>query len=72
MCAPMDGLAATIDGAIEVHLLEHLDVARFEVRDERKVGMLPIGVDAKSLETLALDADILFCPFAAQAANLGL
>ena len=65
VAAPMDGLTATIDGAVEVHLLEHLDVSRLVVGDVRKVRMLPVGVHAETLEAVALDAYVLFGPIAA-------
>ena len=70
--APVDGFAAAVHRAVEVHLLEHLDVARLVVRREREVRMLPIGVHAEALEALALHVDVFLGPFAAEAAQRGL
>ncbi len=67
--APMDGLAAPVDRAVEVHLLEYLDVARLVSGREREVRMIPIGVDAEALEAFALHVDVLLGPLAAQAAQ---
>ena len=72
LLAPMDRLAATVDLALEVHIAEDLDVAGLEVRDIGEVRMIPVGVDAQAFEAVALDADVLRCPLAAQASQLGL
>ena len=72
LLAPMDGLAAAIHLALEVHVAEDLDVAGLEIRDIGEVWMIPVGVDAKALEAVALDADVLRCPLAAQTAQLRL
>ena len=70
--APMDGLAAAVDRALQVQILEDLHVAGLVVRDEREVGMLPVGVHAEALETVALDVDVLLGPLAAALAQLHL
>ena len=70
--APVDGLAAAVDRALQVQILEDLHIARLVVRDEREVGMLPVGVHAEALEALALDIDVLLGPLAAQLAQLRL
>ena len=72
VAAPVDGLAATVDGAIQVHLLEDLDIAGLEVGDEGQIGMLPVRIHAQTLEAVTLDVDEALGPFAAQAANGGL
>ncbi len=72
LLAPMDGLAAAIDLAFEVHVLEDLDIAGLEVGDIGKIRVIPIGVDAEALKALALDAHVLRGPFATQPAQLGL
>ena len=72
LLAPVDGLTAAIHLALEVHIAENLHVAGLEVRDIGEVRVIPVGVDAKTLEAVALDADVLRCPLAAQTAQLGL
>ena len=72
LLAPVNGLAAAIDLALKVHVTEDLDVACLEVGDIREIRMLPIGVDAKALEAIALDADVFRSPLAAKTAQLGL
>ena len=72
LLAPVDGLAAAIHLALEVHVAEDLDVAGLEIGDVGEVRMIPVGVDAKALEAVTLDADVLRCPLAAQTAQLGL
>lgn len=66
----MDGLAAAVDRALQVQILEDLHVAGLVVRNEREVGMLPVGVHAKPLEAVPLDIDVLLRPLAAALAQL--
>ena len=70
--APMDGLAAAVDRAFQVQILEDLHVAGLVVRNEREVGVFPVGVHAEALETVALDVDVLLGPLAAALAQLHL
>ena len=72
LLAPVDGLAAAVDLALQVQVLEDFDIARLEIRDVGEVGVLPVGVHAQALEALALDAHVLRGPLAAQTAQLGL
>ena len=72
MFAPVNGLAATIDSAVEIHLLEDFDVGGLKARLERQIRMLPIAVDAKALEPLALNIDEALGPFATEFAHFGL
>ena len=70
--APVDGLAAAVDRAFQVQILEDLHVAGLVVRNEREVGVFPVGVHAEALETVALDVDVLLGPLAAALAQLHL
>ena len=72
MFAPVNGLAATIDSAVEIHLLEDFDVGGLKAGLERQIRMLPIAVDAKALEPLALNIDEALGPFATEFAHFGL
>ena len=67
--APVDRLMAAVDGPVQVHLLERLDVGRFVAVLEGEVGMVPVSVDAQALEAVTLDVDELFGPFAAHLAD---
>ena len=69
MLAPVNGLAATIDLAVKVHLLEDLDVAGLEVGLEREIRMIPIGVDTQALEAVALNVHVLLGPLVAKTAK---
>ncbi len=72
MLAPVNGLAATIDLAVKVHLLEDFDVAGLEVGLEREIRMIPIGVDTQALEAIALNVHVLLGPLVAKTAKRGL
>ena len=69
MAAPMDGLAAAVDAAVKVELLEDLDVAGFVFGQVRKVGVVPLTANAKTLEALALAVELLGGVFAADLAE---
>ena len=64
------GLRPRYTRAIEVQLLEHLDVAALSKFGlEREVRMFPIAVHAQALEAVALHVDELLGPLAAQTAH---
>ena len=67
--APVDGLAAAIDCAGKVHLLEDLDVARLVFRGKGEVGVVPLARHAQALEAHTLPIQLLFGVFAADAAK---
>ncbi len=69
--APVDRLAAAVDGALQVHVAEQLDVARLVVGRKGEVRVVPVGVDAEPLEALSLHVDVLGRPRAAELAQLG-
>ena len=70
--APVDGLAAAVHRALQIHLLENLDVARLEIRRERQIRLVPLGVYAEALKALTLHVDVPLRPLAAELAKLGL
>ena len=67
----MDGLAAAVDAAVEVELLEDLDVAGLVFRQVGEVGVVPLAAHAQALEALALAVELLGGVLAADLAEGG-
>ena len=57
--APVHGLQAPVDVALEHHLAEHLDLGGFVLLLQREIGLLPVGPDAPALEALHLAIHLL-------------
>ena len=66
------GLRPRYTEPLQIHLLENLDVARLEIRRERQIRLVPLGVYAEALEALTLHVDVSLRPLAAELAKLGL
>ena len=70
VAAPVNGLAAPVDGAPVEDGLEDLYVGGVIVVGIGKVGVVPLAKDAEALEALALGVDLLDGELAAQRADL--
>ncbi len=71
MAAPVNGLASAVHAAVEVELLEDLDVAGLVFGQIGEVRVVPLAAHAQALEALALAIELLGCVFAADLAEGG-